>query len=465
MKWGKNKMNIALFVAIPLGFAFISILHKKLAPILLVIASVFILVGLSFVENGETVIGGFNAPYGIHLLMDSYRLTGLYIVNILFLGVVLLNLQKYKQMSSVLLVSLTGLNGLLMTGDLFNLFVFLEISGISAYLITSTNKNPLASFQYLVAGTVGSSLYLFGLILLYSMFGSLNLADLSMQVSALQDKSPVLLPFLLMFLGLGVEVKLLPLNSWVKGILKDANTLSGPMIASVYAAAMSLVFGRILTDLFVFEGRFLVIVSAILLLSIFSGEAIAYQTRKVKEILLYSSVAQAGLVVLLFVSGLASWALFMVMANAISKMILFTVIAEASTDQSDDIDVLRGLFIKNKVIGFSFTVASLSVIGLPIFMGFVVKMKALNYLFGQEMYLAITAILLASVVEGVYFIRLLLHLWTPSEQSFIFNINMRMVLLVFAIVLVVFGVTVGPVEQLKDAIEVGLDAGGARWLI
>lgn len=458
-------MNIALFVAVPLGFAFVSILHKKLAPILLVAASLFILVGLSFVQNGETIIGGFDAPYGIHLLMDSYRLTALYIVNILFLAVVLLNIKKYHQMATVLLISLTGLNGLIMTGDLFNLFVFLEIAGISAYLITSTNKNPLASFQYLVAGTVGSSLYLFGLILLYGMFGSLNLADLSMQVSQLSDKTPVLLPFLLMFLGLGVEVKLLPLNSWVKGILKDANTLSGPMIASVYAAAMSLVFGRILTDLFVFEGRFLVIVSTILLLSILAGEAMAYQSKNVKEILLYSSVAQAGLVVLLFVSGLASWALFMVMANAISKMILFTIIAEAAEDNGDDIGVLQGLFTNNKVIGFSFTVASLSVIGLPLFMGFVVKMNALNYLFGEQLYLAITAILLASVVEGIYFIRLLLHLWSPSKATFTFNLRMRAVLFVLAVILIVFGLTVEPIESLKDSIEIGLHVGGAQWLI
>ncbi|MGS0971795.1 MAG: complex I subunit 5 family protein [Candidatus Izemoplasmataceae bacterium] len=458
-------MNIALFVAIPLGFAFISILHKKLAPILLIAASLFIIVGLSFVQNGETVIGGFEAPYGIHLLMDSYRLTALYIVNILFLSVVLLNIRKYHQMSTVLLISLTGLNGLIMTGDLFNLFVFLEISGISAYLITSTNKNPLASFQYLVAGTVGSSLYLFGLILLYAMFGSLNLADLSMQVSQLTDKTPVLLPFLLMFLGLGVEVKLLPLNSWVKGILKDANTLSGPMIASVYAAAMSLVFGRILIDLFVFEGRFIVIVSTILLVSILAGEAMAYQSKNVKEILLYSSVAQAGLVVLLFVSGLASWALFMVMANAISKMILFTIIASASEENGDDITVLQGIFTNNKLIGFSFTIASLSVIGLPLFMGFVVKMNALNHLFGEQMFLAIIAILLASVVEGIYFVRLLLHLWTPSETTVTFDIRMKAVLFALAVMLIVFGITVEPIESLKDTIEIGLNVGGTSWRI
>lgn len=457
-------MNIALFVAVPLGLAFVSILHKKLAPILLVVASLFILVALSFTEYGITIIGGFDAPYGIVLLLDPYRLLGLYIVNILFFIVIMLNLKTYQKMSTILLVSLAGLNGLLMTGDLFNLFVFLEISGISAYLITSTNKNPLASFQYLVAGTLGSSLYLFGLILLYAMFGTLNIGDLATQIGVLDNKSVVLLPFLLMFLGFGVEVKLLPLNSWVKGILSSANTLSGPMIGSVYAAAMSLVFGRILNDLFVFEGRFQLIVSFILLLSILAGEAMAYQSTKIKEILLYSSVAQAGLVILLFVSGLASWALFLVMANAISKMILFMVIAEAAKDGKDDLSSLKGLFVKNKTIGLSFTFASLSVIGLPLFMGFVVKMNALEFLFAEQLYLAITAILLASVVEGIYFIRMLLELWSSSEHSFTFPAKMQYILIVLALVLVFFGLTIEPIEALKDGIESTLH-GGALWLV
>jgi len=457
-------MNIALLVAVPLGLAFASILHKKLAPVLLLIGSLFVLVGLSFTEYGETVIGGFDAPYGIHLLLDHYRLIGLYIVNILFFVVIIMNIKTYQKMATVLLVSLAGLNGLMMTGDLFNLFVFLEITGISAYIITSTNKHPLASFQYLVAGTLGSSLYLFGLILLYAMFGSLNLADLASQITLLEDKTLVLLPFLLMFLGFGVEVKLLPLNSWVKGILSSANTLSGPMIASVYAAAMSLVFGRILHDLFIFEGRFQILVSVILLVSILAGEAMAYQTRKVKEILLYSSIAQAGLVVLLFVSGLATWALFLVMANAISKMILFMVIAEATKNQDDELDSLRGLFAKNKVIGLGFTIASLSVIGLPAFMGFVVKMHALEFLFAEQLYLSILAILLASVVEGIYFVRMLLELWAPSEYRFTFPVKMQYILLVLALILVFFGLTIEPLQALIEGIESTLQ-GGILWQV
>ena len=169
-------MNAVLLIAVPLLAAFISILVKKFSPYILLVVSFASIMALQYVDAGEVILGGFEAPYGINLVVDTYSLTGLYIVNVLFFLVVALNGLKFQKLSSVLLVSLAGLNGLLLTGDLFNLFVFIEISGIAAYLITTTNKKPLATFNYLVAGTVGSSLYLMGLIILYAMFGTLNMA-------------------------------------------------------------------------------------------------------------------------------------------------------------------------------------------------------------------------------------------------------------------------------------------------
>ena len=80
--------------------------------------------------------------FGINLVFDQYSLIGLYIVNTLFFLVVAINCVKFKKISTILLVALAGLNGLLLTGDLFNLFVFIEVSGIAAYLITTTNKKP-----------------------------------------------------------------------------------------------------------------------------------------------------------------------------------------------------------------------------------------------------------------------------------------------------------------------------------
>jgi len=447
-------MSAVLLIAVPLLAAFLSIMFKKYAHYILMGVSIAAIIFLAFVELQEVVIGGFAAPYGINLVLDQYSFIGLYMVNILFFIVVAINCNKFKKISSILLVSLAGLNGLLLTGDLFNLFVFIEISGIAAYLITTTNKKPLATFNYLVQGTVGSSLYLVGLIILYAMFGTLNMRGIG---NAVNETNAVItaFPFLLMFIGMGVEAKLLPFNSWVKGILANSNTLSGPMIASVYATAMGFVFGRLLTNVFYVSGRFELIITIVLIFSIVAGEAMAYASTKVKEILLFSSIAQAALVVLMFVSGFAGWAVMLIIANGVSKLVLFLVTnIMAEEVGSDESKALKGVFSKNLVVGVAFTVAALSAIGLPLFFGFVVKMAMLQGLF-MNGYLFPAVILITSVVEGVYFIKLLTKLWAKKDSAVEvhFDFVVKYVVAALAILIIVFGVYTEPVEELAAEIQ------------
>ncbi len=448
-------MSAVYFIAVPLLAAFISILNKKVAPYLLLLVSFASITYLGFIELQEVVIGGFEAPYGINLVLDQFSYVGLLIVNVLFFIVVALDVQKYSKLASILLVALAGLNGLLLTGDLFNLFVFIEISGIAAYLITTTNKKPLATFNYLVQGTVGSCLYLLGLIILYAMFGTLNMRGIG-TLAADANVVAVAFPFLLMFIGLGVEAKLLPLNSWVKGILGNSNTLSGPMIGAVYATAMGLVFGRLLVNVFAVSEQLQLIITIIIVVSITAGEAMAYASTKVREILLFSSIAQAALVVLLFVSGFTGWAVLLVIVNGVGKLVLF-FITNLITEQvgSDEVNALKGVFTNNKIVGLSFTVASLSAIGLPLFVGFTVKMNMLGALFTTGEYLFPAVILLTSIVEGVYFVKLLIKLWNSKNEApqVTFDFIVKYVVALIAILLIVFGVYQSPVEELANDLQ------------
>ncbi len=463
-------MSAIYLIAVPLLAAFISILVKKVSPYLLLLVSAASVVAMYFVDLETIVIGGFTAPYGISLVVDRFSQAGLFAVNVLFFLVVALNINNYKKMSSILLVALAGLNGLLLTGDLFNLFVFLEVSGIAAYLITTTNKKPLATFNYLVAGTVGSSLYLLGLILLYAMFGTLNMADMSQSIADSGVSAAVVsLPFLLMFIGFGVEAKLLPFNSWVKGILGHSNSLSGPMIASVYATAMGLVFGRLLSEVFVFDDKVTLIIAVVVVLSVVAGEAMAYASTKVREILLFSSIAQAALVVLLFVNGFVGWAIMLAIANGVTKFLLFSVINKATeVVGSDEISSLKGLFVNNKIIGVSFTAASLSIIGLPLFVGFIIKMKMLESLFTSTLVLPFgnyfypAVILLSSIVEGVYFIKLLVSLWYDKENAPVvhYDVLLKYVGVVIALGLIVYGVFQGNVVDFADSLGAIILQGG-----
>jgi multicomponent Na+:H+ antiporter subunit D len=402
------------------------------------------------------VIGGFEAPYGINLVFDAYSRIGLTTVNLLFFFITALVYCKYKKLASILLVALAGLNGMLLTGDLFNLFVFIEVSGIAAYLITTSNNKPKATFHYLVVGTVGSGLYLFGLIILYAMFGTLNMADLASQITASNASAmEVAVPFMLMFIGLGVEAKLIPFNAWVKGILGSSNKLSGPMIASVYATTIAVVFGRVLTTVFVFSDQLFMVLSVITVFSILAGEAMAYASTKAREVLLFSSIAQAGIVILLFVLGFREIALTIAVVNGFSKFVLF-ILTNHMVDQigSDEISDLQGVFSKNKVVGISFTVASLSLLGLPLFVGFIVKMNMLRHVINNDNLVFVAVILLSSVIEGVYFIKLLVKLWYEKGEAkqVKFDFLTKYVTLVIAILFIIFGIYFEPIQTLFDSL-------------
>ncbi|MGD9909773.1 MAG: complex I subunit 5 family protein [Candidatus Izemoplasmatales bacterium] len=447
-----------LLIVIPLLSAFISILFKKASTILLVISAVTNIALLTFVEFGFVTIGGFDAPWGISLLFDRYAQIGLFLVNILILVITLLNVKNYSKYSSVLLVALAGLNGLLLTNDLFNLFVFLEISGIAAYLITSSNKKHVSTFHYLVLGSIGSSLYLLGLVILYSMFGTLNMIDMINKINLLNGvTSSLVLPFLLMFIGLGVEAKLLPFNSWVKGVLGKSNTLSGPMIASVYAGAIGMVFGRLLHNLFVFEGNLLTVVLVLLVGGTFLAEAMAFSSSKAKEILTFSSVAQASIVVLLFVKGIVIYAVYLIVANAISKLVLFLTVNHAEKEVgSDELDHLQGLFSNNLLVGISFTVASLSVIGLPLFVGFQIKLGFLTELASLQEFAILAVLLVASLIEGIYFVRMLIKLWykEDKEVNVVFGLDFKVVFVVIALLLLALGTYTAPLKEFNNSIDV-----------
>ncbi len=442
-----------LLIAIPILFAFISILNKKVAFYLLAVVSAFNVVFVFYLEKGLESIGGFG-PFGINLLVDQYSIIALTLVNVLFFLTVLINCKSSKKVSTVLLVLLAGLNGLILTNDLFNLFVFLEIIGISAYLLTNENEKPVSSFNYLVLGTIGSGLYLLGLIVLYSMIGTLNMTQvLNSIILNKVDAGALLLPFMLMFIGLGVEAKLLPFNSWVKGVLEKAKPLSGTLIASVIAGAMLFVFGRLLTTVMVL-GEAQLLITIILVATIVAGEVAAFKSTKLREILLFSSVAQAGLVIYLFVNGFLFQAVLLVVGNVLSKFILFVVgstLAEANGD--DELDNMRGVFKNNLSLGLGFTVAALSVAGLPLFFGFVVKLNLLIGIFSNYDFITPAIILVVSLIEGTYLVKILVKLWYGESSVVVKNRLLDVSVLTIAAILVVLGVWYDPIFDLVQPIQ------------
>ncbi len=182
----------------------------------------------------------------------------------------------------------------------------------------------------------------------------------------------------------------------------------------------------------------------------------AFASGKVREILLFSSIAQSGLVVLIFLQGFVGWGVFLIVSNAVGKLILFMIANHASDELgTDDVSAFKGLFVNNKVVGLAFTVASLSAIGLPLFLGFVVKMNILGDLFAEGNYFIPAAILITSVVEGIYFVRLLMKLWYKENNLPVvkYEFILKYVVVVLAILIMLFGVYSAPVESSANDLD------------
>lgn len=398
-----------LLIALPLLLAFLSMFIKKGKENLLYLGMLINVMMLFVLDQGTYLIGGFAKPYGISLVVDQYSYVGVLLVNLLFFFSIISNYKQIGKHSTVLLTLLAGVNGMVMTGDLFNLFVFLEITTISAYILTTSTKNYLGTFNYIIVSAVGSSLYLLGVIMLYAAFGTLDFRAMTEAIAG--SHMQVMLPMLLIFAGLSVEAKLLPFNGWVKGIFTKANGLVGSMMAAIIASASLFVMGRILNVL-ITDSLMMDIAMIVGVVTLILGELSAYNSKRIKDILLYSSIGQSGLVTILMISGLVFPALIVIINNGIAKLIMFTIGDEATRENEDH----KGFFANHQLMGIAFTIASFSLIGLPLFMGFYAKINSLIGLF--EMNLLLPAILmLVTIVEGAYLIRLNIQLWHPGDEG------------------------------------------------
>jgi len=415
-------MNPALLIAAPLLAAFIAVMIKKIDKVLLSLAVLFNLgvVVLSAIGYSNPIvyaIGGFKPPFGISLVLDGYSLFGVVLLNVVFALMVFMSFKQIGKYTVVLLISLAALNGIILTGDLFNLFVFIEIAAIAAYIMTTMNKGFKHTFNYLILGTLASGLYLFGIVIIYNIFGTLNIADLKAVIGG-TTYAAMALPLVFIFVGLSVEAKLIPFSGWVKGVLKNANGLVGALIVSSYAAAVLLMFGRLITSIFVLSNGLKIAFTIVAVITLTLAEASAFSKRNLREILLFSSIAQSGLVVVLFLNGLVLTAVLVLANNVISKLVMFTISAKFAEDTgSDGIYDLKGIFSKYRCLGIGFTVSAMSMVGLPLFFGFVAKANVLIGLMQRGNIWLPILILLVSVFEGIYFIRILTNLWNAGEEG------------------------------------------------
>ncbi len=394
---------------------------------------VFALVLYSQVMDHGSVtyaFGDWAPPLGITYHVDTLNLLVLLLV--VFMGVlsliyglpsVLREIAPANQAAffAAFMLCFAGLLGVAITGDAFNVFVFLEISSISTYVLVAmgggADRRALtSSFNYLILGTIGATFFVIGIGFLYMATGTLNMADITVQLQGKGDDRVVRAAFAFIFIGLGLKTAMFPLHTWLPGAYAHSPTMAGVFLASTATKVAFYTMIRFMVGVFlpgsVFDSAILLLVlapMAVAAMLICSVQAL-YQAN-LRKILAYSSVAQLGYMLLGLSMGTAagvSAGLLHMFNHAILKGGLFMAVGIFALSYGvRRVEDLRGLGKTMPLTAAGFTVCGLSLIGVPVTAGFVSKFYLVSAALERGWWWAAAAILISSVLAIFYVGRML----------------------------------------------------------
>ncbi len=390
---------------------------------------------LGQVADGAVIsyeIGGWAAPWGIEYRVDAVNAFVLLIVSAI--GAVVVPFARLSVESelparqipyfySAFLLCLAGLLGITITGDAFNVFVFLEISSLSSYALIAMGKDRralTASFQYLVMGTVGATFILIGIGLLYMMTGTLNMADLALRLPAVNETRTVHVGFALLTIGISLKLALFPLHLW----LPNAYAYAPSAVTAFLAATATKVAVYMLLRFFftVFGAAFSFdmmqldyVLLPLALVGVFSASVVAIFQADVKRMLAYSSVAQIGYMILgismATVTGVTAGILHL-FNHALMKGALFLALGcVVYRLGSVQIQHMAGLAKFMPWTMAAFVAGGLSLIGVPTTVGFVSKWYLILGAIEKGWWPAVALVLITSLLAVVY-------IWRVVEAAY-----------------------------------------------
>ena len=379
-------------------------------------------------------LGGWAPPWGIEFRLDSLSVLMLVLLTVITLLVGIYSKHSIlKEIRSkevpfytVYLLLVTGLTGLVSTADMFNLYVFLEITSLTSYALVSLGGGAavVSAFRYVILGTVGAAFYLLAVGYLYSMTGTLNMADLARLLPGLYTSPTVLVGFAFFVIGVSIKMALFPMHSWLPGAYSDAPSAVSALIAATTTKVAAYVLIRVM--FFVFEPRFsidVIPVTTVLAwmgaIAMILGSVMAIGQRDFKRMLAYSSVAQIGYIVLGV--GLANEMGFTggvlhIVNHAFMKGGLFLV-AGAIVYRTGlrEIREFRNLSVKMPVTAATFTVCAFAMIGIPPTGGFFSKVYLILGAVNAGQWVFVAVIVVSSVLALAYLFNVLRFMYFPRD--------------------------------------------------
>ncbi|MFN3164083.1 MAG: monovalent cation/H+ antiporter subunit D family protein [Pseudohongiellaceae bacterium] len=476
----------ALQVVIPLLSAPLALMlgRGRLSHLLaLVVSTIALVISYTLLQTVlldgpiSYAMGGWEPPWGIEYYVDAVNAFVLLIVSAIGTVVMIaagtsvakeIPAAKQSLFYTAYLLCLAGLLGITITGDAFNVFVFLEISSLSTYILISLGKDRralTAALQYLIMGTIGATFILIGVGMLYMSTGTLNMLDLAVRLEPLSESRTVQAAFAFLAVGISVKLALFPLHLWLPNAYTYAPSVASAFLAATATKVAVYVMLRFFFTIFGIEFSYNVmplgyILMALALLAIFVGSLVAIWQDNAKRLLAYSSVAQIGYMILGISfathTGLTA-AILHLFNHAMMKGGLFLALAAlAYSAGGTSISHFRGLGKTMPWTMMAVVLGGLSLIGVPLTVGFVSKWYLVLAALQEGLWPVAFLVLLGSLLAVIYIWKLVeaAYFQEPTDDAAVTVKEAPLGLLIPAWILVIanfyFGIdtslTVGAAE-------------------
>lgn len=384
-------------------------------------------------------LGGWRPPWGIEYRIDHLNAIMVVLVALLALlaaiharrSIARELPEKGALFWGLYILMITGLLGICITGDLFNLFVMLEVASLAGYaLIAIGSQGALfASFRYLIMGTLGACFYLLGVGHLYIATGSLNMADLAAILPQVYHSRAVLAGFTFILIGLGIKMAVFPLHAWLPDAYSRAPTAVSAAVAPLMTKVMAYVTIRVMFT--VFQPAFFISLLRITQPLVWVGSAaiifgavMALSQNDFRRMLSYVIIAEMGYIVggIGVANAMAlQGVIFHILNDALMMACLFLVAGQVRYQTGGNrLDDFQGFYKAMPMTAFAFTVGALAVIGVPPACGFFSKWYLLQGGIQANQWGFVVALLVCTLINVALFFRIIdkgLYLHAGEDHS------------------------------------------------
>lgn len=474
----------ALQIVLPLTTALICIIinNKKIAWYACLLAtsisSAVAFIIFHHIKTQDKILynmGSWEAPYGIEL--EASGLSAIFLILVSSIGFIsiLYGRESVEQeirgskihlFYAVFMLCLTGLLGIILSNDIFNIYVFLEISSLSTYALVAMGKDRqalLAAFEYLIIGTIGATFYLIGVGFIYAQTGTLNITDLAQKLPAVLDSNLTKAALIFIITGLAIKSALFPLHKWLIGAYSYSPDLASAFLSgtstkvTVYLLIkiIYVIFGANLISDNILITRMLIFFS---IAAILLGSVAAILQTNIKRMLAYSSVAQIGYIIVAVSfksqAGLVA-AITQIISHSLAKTTLFMAAGQVGLKGKNlNIESFKGLGKSMPLISIAITICFASIIGMPITLGFIAKWYLLEAALKMNNWMVVIAALLGSIFAVIYAGRIIENLYfrPPASPRIAPGLAISASMLIPTSLIIFFGINAQPIINAAEQI-------------